>query len=126
MAMLKFSLIGLLIFLAGVSTLARAKDFRITVSADGFDRQETVVSFDLPPAGRNLGFHELRDGRGAMLSVQVDENGHACFIEKKLSKSASKTYQLIPSAKASSATPAVQTVQEGSRLKLNIRERVVL
>jgi hypothetical protein len=126
MAMPKCSRIGLLLLLAGASMLAPAKDFRIIVSADGFGRQETIVSFDVPSAGTKLERYELRDGSGAMLVVQVDEDGHACFIEKNLSKGASKIYHLIPSPKAASATPAVQTVQEGSRLKLSMRERVVL
>ena len=120
------SIIGLFLCLASASTLARAKDFRIVVSADGFDRQNTIVLFDLPSAGTNLQHYELRDGSGVMSGIQVDEMGHACFVETDLRKGASRIYHLIPSPRSFPSVPGVQTVQQGSQLKLSLGARIVL
>src|SRR5262245_20885105 len=67
--------------------------YRITVSAGEWDRTNTVVSFTLPETKRTNTLALLR-GNGETVSLQIDPQGRAYFIEKNLKKNSVKTYEL--------------------------------
>jgi hypothetical protein len=89
-----------------------AAEWRLTVKAGDFDRQNTIVSFDAPEGVR--GNFILKTADGAATSLQIDSFGHAVFIEPQLAKGAEKTYTLNP---ASDLPAAISVAKDGDLLK---------
>jgi hypothetical protein len=66
----------------------------VTVSAGDFDREHTVVTFQLPESAGQL--RQLETASGNRLPLQIDTNGQASFILPKLAANASLELKLIP------------------------------
>jgi len=97
---------------------AAERSGRITVSAGDFDRNDSIVWFKLPTGARN--FRQLADERGNLVALQTDGEGHACFIEKKLSHGSARTYRLIADEPTAAPQTGVQVTREGSRLRCSV------
>jgi hypothetical protein len=95
----------------------------ITVAAGDRDRQNTVVSVQLPTVARQ--FNHLQAAGEAPLPIQIEESGLATFVLPSLPKDASKSYQLINSEKAADSK-GVKAERSGSVLKLTIDNRPAL
>jgi hypothetical protein len=80
-----FPLCGIILF----SSSSFAADWRLTVQAGDFDRQNSIVAFDAPEGIR--GSFTLKDSDGSTTPLQIDSSGHGVFIEPQLAKGASKT-----------------------------------
>jgi len=110
--------------LLGTALIASAAEekFSITVQAGEFNRQQTPVSFLLPPGARN--FAAMRDAEGKITPLQSDKNGRAGFVISQLKKGAQVKYELVA---ASNAKPdLVQATREKSKLKISLRNRPLL
>src|SRR5439155_8283166 len=79
---------------------------QITVFGGGHDRQDSVVCFVLPPDARH--FQELADDHGNFVPLQIDVEGHACFVERNLKNRAHKTYRLVVTKQQSRPGAGVQ------------------
>jgi hypothetical protein len=79
---------------AGFSSTAQTKTVSIRVSAGSQDRSDTIVSFDLPAEIPDLAYH-LRDSRGQIVPLQIDDNRRATFILRSLKAGESKSYTLV-------------------------------
>lgn len=67
--------------------------YTITVTAGGFDRMETVVSFTLPEPV-TPGVYSMEDESGNQSLLQVDEQNKGWFLLESLSAGSSKSYSL--------------------------------
>jgi hypothetical protein len=92
---------------------------QIVVSAGELDRQNSIVSFSLPPGTPS---QTLRDPQGVSLPVQVDESGRAVFVLPSLKAGAQATFTLEPAARA----PEVKAIRESDGVKLAIGAAIVV
>lgn len=127
---------GLITFFAGLLMVALIEvmtpsetfaQYRITVTAGGFDRTETVVSFTLPDP-IDPGVYTMEDKSGNQTTVQVDQENKGWFILNELAAGSAKTYSLNTespspsSAKGgvtSSVNPNTITFKAGGRTVLS-------
>ncbi len=89
---------------------AAPKKVTITVSAGEYDRQDTVISFDVPATLKGSNY-ELRDSGGQMVPLQIDSNRQATFVLRSLKAGASASFTIVSRSKNGS-----------SSVQLNIRE----
>lgn len=113
---------GLFLLAATGVALAADKPVSITVSAGDFNRQGAVVSFQLPAPLK--GPLALRAPYGKLVPLQMDEQGRAVFVEEKLPKGATKTYQLAP-AKSSQPSEA-KAAKDGKLVTLAVGGKTAL
>ena len=104
----------LILLLSFAAVSLHAAEWRLTVQAGDFDRQDAIVAFDAPEGVR--GNFTLKAPDGSTTPLQIDPAGHAVFIEPKLAKGATKTYALSPGADLSAAT-AISAAKDGDVLK---------
>src|SRR5438128_1933054 len=114
---------ALSLLLVGIVASAAPLPLRIAVSAGDCDRRDSAVCFTLPAAARR--FQQLEDERGNLVPLQIDNEGHACFIEKDLKLGSEKTYRLVASERKRDPGAEAQVVREGSRLKCAIGQQPV-
>jgi hypothetical protein len=103
---------GLPIFAWLITAAAHAGDTRITIRAGEHDRDGSIVSFAAPDAwkGRQFAIRELGT------ALQVDENGRAIFVLKKLARGESLTCTLDP--KPASDTAGIVAKKDGTALEM--------
>jgi hypothetical protein len=89
----RFTFLSLWLLSANVLT---AQNWKITLKAGEFDRNDTVVEFTAPEKLR--GSYILTAPMTATIPLQIDDNGHAVFIEPLAAKGTTKTYTLSPVA----------------------------
>lgn len=81
------------LLLWGMSTECQAQDYTITVSAGGFDRSETVVSFSFPNKVPQ-GVYIMKNAEGESVYLQVGSHNKGRFILEELAAGKSKTFNL--------------------------------
>lgn len=88
-------------------------DREIVVEAGRFDRKNTVVAVQLRPidAARSL---VLKDARGRIVPIQVDDRGHGTFILESLGAGSRKAYRLSESAQRAPVRPRVKADQKNA------------
>jgi len=90
-----------IILLAGISALIflgfnetnSVSDYTITVSAGGFDRSESVVSFHFPEEV-DAGTYNMTSEANQSLYLQVDDENRGWFILDELGAGQSRTYRI--------------------------------
>src|SRR5262245_27097996 len=93
--MQRFSRVLLCFLTLIAATRAADKRISVTVLAGDFEREQTVISFNLPENVR--GFNQVRDAQGKAQPIQVEKDGHASFVVWQLNKGARATYELASS-----------------------------
>ncbi|WP_340102738.1 DUF6807 domain-containing protein [Rhodohalobacter sp. 8-1] len=88
-----FKILCVLLFSGSLPLTANAQQYTITVSAGGFDRIETVVSFTFPD-DIEQGVYQLTAPSGKPTPLQVDGNTNGWFILDSLSAGSHRTYTL--------------------------------
>ena len=99
-------LISTALTFVGSSSTAHLRAASIIVNAGAYDRSETIVTFALPPELTGLAY-ELRDSRGLVTPLSVDQNHRATFILRSLKAGESKTYTVVKSKAGSDRKNAV-------------------
>jgi hypothetical protein len=102
----------LLLLLSFAAVSLHAAEWRLTVQAGDFDRQDSIVTFDAPEGVR--GNLTLKAPDGSTTPLQIDSSGHAVFIEPHLAKGAEKLYTL---SSASDLPAAISATKDGDVLK---------
>lgn len=87
-----------LLFSGSLPLAAVAQQYSITVSAGGFDRTETVVSFPFPDEVPQ-GVYQLSDPSGKKIPLQVDSNATGWFMLNSLRTGSSRTYSFSTESK---------------------------
>src|SRR5690625_738845 len=87
-------------WLAGMVGESHAQDYTVTVSAGGFDRQQTVVAFRFPGA-IEAGNYRLESESGNPVAVQVDEHRNGTFVLEELEAGSSRSYTMEAKSVAS-------------------------
>ncbi|MBV9866352.1 MAG: PmoA family protein [Abitibacteriaceae bacterium] len=103
--------------------LAHAATYRVTVAAGQWQRQQSVVTFDLPAAAH--AYNGLREANGKTIPLQVDAHGHASFILNNLAPGATRMYELVKN-NAAEAADGVQVKRNGDVLKATVGGRPVM
>lgn len=93
----------------------------IEVSAGPLHRRNAIVPFSLPRGTAST--YALRDEKGAMLPLQVDETGRAVFIIPELAANITRKYQLIDRR---NTAKGVEAVRDGGLLKLRADGRELI
>src|SRR2546430_14781997 len=83
---------ALSLLLVGIVASAAPLPLRIAVSAGDCDRRDSAVCFTLPAAARR--FQQLEVKLGHLVPLQIDSEGHACFIETDLKPGSDQTHRL--------------------------------
>lgn len=126
--MLKYGLTGaavIIVFVIGLGAARAPKATFITVAAGSFDRQDVVVSFDLPSELKATSY-ELRDEKGKHTPLQYSGQ-HASFILGDLKAGQKKTFRLVEKRGGSQSKanlPKLKRVQ--NRLEIKIRGHQVI
>lgn len=115
------SLLVLLAALAGASD-ARAKNYRISVSAGGVPREQSVVGFELPEEG---GHWRLRDEAGRDVPLQV-RGREAAFILPRLEAGGTGTFRLEPGRAAGATGTGVRLERSGGKIVAHHEGRTLL
>jgi hypothetical protein len=92
---------------------------QVTVEAGMFDRQNTIVAFPFAGTGQS---YQLRDGQGAVLPLQLREDGQAVFVLPALKAGAQATFTIEESP---APPPAVMAVRESDGVRLTIGAQTV-
>ncbi len=104
-----------------VAPAAAEPGYRLSVAAGDLDREQTVVSFDLPEASV---VYRLEETEGNNIPLQADYLGRGSFILKNLKRQTTATFRLIPQAAEAPAPAAgqgsVQVRPDGKKLRLTI------
>lgn len=112
--------------LAGVITSPTANaQYTVTVSAGGFDRVETVVSFTLP-SSVGAGVYSMEDELGDETFVQVDNENRGWFILTELPAGSSKTYSMDTEPVSSSADKEVTSTVDPNTITFEAGDHTVL
>lgn len=92
------------------SPLVAAETRELLVDAGPFDRQDTIVTFVLPrvPDGNTFA---LRDDRGRLTSLQIDDRGQATFVLRALEAGRRAVFRL-EEARSSTALVAVKAERD--------------
>lgn len=117
--------------LAGVSALilmgfnneTTISDYTVTVTAGGFDRTESVVSFHLP-GEVDSGTYRMTSESGDSPFLQVDDKNRGWFILDELSAGESRTYRI--ENEPVSANPNVSNTIDSNTITLRSDDRDVL
>ena len=104
---------------AGSSSTAHLRAVSITVNAGAHDRSEAIVTFALPPELTGLGY-ELRDSRGRVTVLSVDQNRLATFILNELKAGESKTYTIVKSRVGSDRKTAIALTSNQDRIDVTL------
>jgi Methane oxygenase PmoA len=115
-------LISVVALSAGVESSAARRTTWIKVSAGSFDRQESVVSFQLPAEFKGTRY-ALRDEAGKVVALQIDSQRQATFVLAALKAGATKTYSLIALSRSRVEPSTVALVNNDNRLDLKISDR---
>src|SRR5215203_23868 len=75
---------------------SKTKTLVITVSAGQFDRTDSVVTFELPFESVESSY-DLRDSRGGLTPLSVDQNRRATFILRSLKAGQTEIYTIVKS-----------------------------
>ena len=97
---------------------------RITVFAGDHDRRDSVVWFKLPAGARDI--QQLADERGSRIPLQIDREGHACFVEKELKHGTARTYRFVAAGSNDSPRDGVHVAHKGSQVKCSVAGQPVL
>ena len=98
-------------------TSAAKKSFTVTITAEQFDRRETVVSFSLPQDLKRTSY-ALRDESGKSLPLQIDAARLATFVLPELKANTTKTFRLEEVKPSAVAAKNVDLVRDGNRLAI--------
>jgi Methane oxygenase PmoA len=102
----------LLLLLSFAAVSLHAAEWRLTVEAGDFDRQDSIVTFDAPEGVR--GNCTLQAPGGSAIPLQIDSTGRAVFIEPQLAKGGQKIYTLSAAAELPTA---ISAMKDGDVLK---------
>lgn len=86
-------LVLVILFLGSTPLTLAAQQYQITVSAGGFDRIETIVSFPFPDDVEK-GVYQIADPSGKTSLLQVDVSATGWFVLESLAAGYSRTYSL--------------------------------
>ncbi|HLR31225.1 MAG TPA: hypothetical protein VK074_01965, partial [Fodinibius sp.] len=111
-------LLAVVLWIAGMSDKGHAQDYTITVSAGGFDREQTVVSF-LFPGEIEAGIYLMESESGNRVTVQVDEHRNGTFVLEELEAGSSRSYDMA--AKSVSSPVATSSTDNGISYSVNAR-----
>ncbi len=115
--------LAFLLACASLSQSASPAPSRITVSAGGLDRFQTVVSFPKP-----LGWKQtvvLKTPEGNELAVQYDDEGNASFIIPELKKNHSITIN-VSDAVSAAARPRVEANRESDGIAFKLEGKPII
>jgi Methane oxygenase PmoA len=119
------SLIVIALLAFGLSGAKSArKTTYVSVDAGTWDRNDTVVSFELPPEFKASSY-ELRDESGEYTPVQ-NSGRHASFILRELKAGQKKTFRLLArQSRVRNAVDLPELAKVQNRLEIKIRGRRV-
>ncbi|MBI5799814.1 MAG: PmoA family protein [Verrucomicrobia bacterium] len=99
--------------LVAVHHPADAAALRVSVQAGEFDRQGSIVSFNLPTTARD--WQRLETESGSAVPFQADVDGKGWFVLEDLKAGATKSFRLTSGA---SAAEAVTAKKDGALVRL--------
>jgi len=99
-------LISTALTFVGSSSTAHLREASIIVNAGAYDRSDAIVTFALPSEVTGVGY-ELRDSRGLVTPLNIDQKRRATFILRSLKAGESKTYTVVKSKAGSDRKNAV-------------------
>src|SRR5688572_10868417 len=106
-------------FVIGSEAARAPKSTFVTVAAGSLDRQDVVVSFDLPTELKVTSY-ELRDEKGENTPLQ-HSGRHVSFILRELKAGQTKTFRLVEKRRGNQNKvnlPELSRVQNGLEIKI--------
>ncbi|SMO79007.1 PmoA family protein [Fodinibius sediminis] len=120
-----YSCLAVVLWLAVVANGLLAQDYNVTVSAGGFDRQETIVSF-LFPDELAEGVYRMTSEGGTSVYLQVNNRNRGTFILDELAAGSSRTYRMSADPVATQGGEGVQFSIEPNTITFKDDDRRVL
>ena len=116
------ALIYLVASISPLDSTASQKPVYVTVTAGGFDRKDSVVSFTMPKGMMGRAY-ALRDDSGHMLPLQVEPDGTATFVLHELRSGMTRRFRL-EGVKSDAAS--MKLVRDHDRLTITAAGRKML